>query len=293
MRPIRLKLAVVLPFVLGIFIGTLLTSFLILAVQSIDEEAPLQKSVPEERLAEPALEERESLDMLQEEVQVRTQTQTILPTKAVSYNVLTSRGTLKEQSFAIHRTWGGEKAIQGSIDYYVHPRAGKEEMDFATSRKIPVTSLEIEQGKELAVANRGIFKLWKNICTKKLRQYRWFVKARDDVYLRRGMLEKLLSSLNSSEALFVGDSITPRGIIREDLGLREGESYCHEGCYALSWRALEMLCPKLEACQEDARSTNEDVEVARCMRTYFGVNCTAAMEVSMHLALITPFLPSL
>lgn len=273
----RIRLATVIPFVLGIFFGTMITSFLVLAVQSIDEELPLQKDAVDNKLAEP---QREPPDKFLEEVQIEAQAETFSPSQLASYNVLTSRTALKERSFAIHQTWGGEKAIRGSVNYYVHPGAGKEEMDFANSRKMPVISLKTNEMGSI-MDNGGSFKLWKSICTQKLEHFLWFVKIRDDVYLRRTSLVKLLSSLNSSEALLVGHFILPRGKMREDLGLREGESYCHEACYALSQKALRLFCPKLDSCQENARSINEDVEVARCMRTHFGVNCTAAAEVTV------------
>ena len=40
-----------------------------------------------------------------------------------------------------------------------------------------------------------------------------------------------------------------------------------------------MLCPVLPTCQEKVMSENEDVEVARCIRNYVGINCTTAYEV--------------
>lgn len=266
----RVRLAVAFPFVIGIFIGTMITSFLLLAVQSIDEK-PSQEGTSAPGFDKEA---RDILDSSEERV--------FLPSKLASYNVLTSRNTLKDQSFAIHRTWGGEKFIKGSIDYYVYPRAGKEEMDFATARKIPVISLEIDEERDmngLATGSHGAFKLWKKICDEKQGQFLWFVKVQDNTYLRRRQLDGLLSTLNSSEPLFVGKSVLSYGKTREDLGLREGETYCHEACYALSSKALEELCPLLSSCQENIRSDNEDVEVARCIRTHMGVNCTSADEV--------------
>lgn len=279
----RIRLAVAFPFVVGIFLGTLITTFLLLAVQSIDEETPLQRArdVAGEEFAGAELGGDLPYDMSDED-QVQTDAPTLSPSRLASYNVLTSKATLKDRGFAIHRTWGGEKAIQGTMEYYVYPRAGKEEIDFAAARKMHATSLEQEEeSKEMMADNQGIFELWKNICETKLEKYQWFVKLRDDVYLRRMSLTKLLSSLNSSEPLLVGRAIFPSGRVREDLGLREGDSHCHEACYILSWKAVKMLCPKLETCQENARSTNEDVEIARCMKTHLQVNCTAATEVSV------------
>ena len=279
----RIKLAVAVPFVLGVFIGTMITTFLILAVQSINEELPVQEEIVDKKfIVKPP--DHEGGDV-QENTKVRKRV--ISQNIMVSYNVLSSRDMFKRNSFAIHRTWGGENAIQKIIHYYV-PYAGKEEMDFAASRKMPVVSLENERIREAAEENRsvvaakkedGVFMLWENICSKKLQHYLWFVKVRDDVYLRKSSLEKLLSSLNSSETLFVGNPVSSDGKPREDLGLLDGESYCHEASYVLSWKALESLCPNLKSCQKNARSSNGDVEIARCLRMHSGVNCTAAKEV--------------
>lgn len=276
----RIKLAVALPFILGIFLGTMITSFLMLAVQSIDEESPIQRGIAGEDFAEPEPDGAESPEDTSDEVEVQTEVPTLSPSRLVSYNILTSEAMFKDRGFAIHRTWGSGKAIQKSMEYYLYPRAGKEEISFATSKKMQVTSLELE-GEEEMMENQGTFKLWKSICDKKLDDYLWFVKLHDVVYLRRTSLTKLLSSLNSSESLFVGKAVFPSGKRREDLGLREGESYCHEACYVLSWKAMKLLCPKLDTCQENARSTNEDVEIARCLKTHLQVHCTAATEVSM------------
>lgn len=276
----RIRLAVAIPFVLGIFLGTMITSFLLVAVQTIDEEAPKQRDITDEGLAEPELDDSEPL---QDGDQVQTEVPSLSPSRLVSYNVITSKASLmKGQSLAIHHTWGGEKAIRESMEYYVSPRAGKEEIKFAASRRIHITSLELTEDEENnEIENQGTFRLWKNVCDKKLGKFLWFVKLRDDVYLRRKGLVQLLSSLNSSEPLLVGKAVFPSGMAREDLGLREGESYCDEASYILSWKAVKMLCPRLETCQENVRSTNEDVEIARCMKTQFQLNCTAATEVSV------------
>ena len=250
-----------------------------MTVQSIDEELPQHS---EEVVSE--VEQRE--EMSPDDTENIEEAPTLIPSRLASYNVLTSTLAVKEQGFGIHRTWGGEKAVQESMEYYVYPRAGREEIDFATFRKMPITSLEFEQEEAARRANadnQGTFKLWKNICDKKQEDYLWFVKVQDSVYLKRTRLERLLSSLNSSEPLFLGKSVFPSGRERDDLGLRNGESYCHAACYALSQKALKMLCPKLESCQENAGSTNEDVEIARCLRTHFKINCTAATEVELHL----------
>ena len=76
------------------------------------------------------------------------------------------------------------------------------------------------------------------------------------IYVHPFRLESVLNDLNSSEAHFIGHPVVPAGVEGEELGLREGESYCMELGYSLSLGAMQRLCPMLEFCQNNARSEN-------------------------------------
>lgn len=268
----RIRLSVALPFVLGIFLGTLITSFLMLALRSIDEEMPVEGIIKDK------LSEVQTVEEFQEQY-APVRTQIVTNSHLVSYNVLTEEGMLREHAYGSYQTWANEEAVRDKVDYFVFPYAGdKEDVDFALSKKMPVISLEDETAP-VRTGTSGVFKLWERVCHQKREQYLWFAKIRDNVYLRRRELEDLLSSMNSSEPLLVGKAVHPSGKEREDLGLRKGENYCHEASYVLSWMALELLCPRLKSCQENARSFNEDIEIARCLRLHAGINCTTSTEV--------------
>jgi len=217
----KVRPATAFPFTLGVFSGTLITTFLCLALRSMDDEGATVM------IREPGA----KAEILKVPVAAtHLQDSKPNPRKLVSYNVISAKEALKTRAFAVHRTWGDN--VKENIDYYVFPSAGNEEINFAYTRRIPVISLDSESkrfGFDTDLNNfQGVFKTWKNICAKKSKDYQWFVKLQDKTYLRTHKFEKLISSLNSSEAVFVGHSVVPFGSERDELGLWEGESYCLE-----------------------------------------------------------------
>ncbi len=201
--------------------------------------------------------------------------------KAVSYNVLTQ--SMESMGIAIHKTWAGRTKLKSHINFYLSPPVELEEDVLSSLRKkMQITPLGTKINDKIYGSNyQGIFELWKDVCERKLNEYHWFVRLKDTVYLQADKLENLLTSLNSSKPILIGRSVTPVGYKRAELGLRVGESYCFEGGYAVSWKALELVCPHLSVCKEGAKSENEDVEMARCIREHAGINCTASTEVCM------------
>ena len=286
----RIRPAIAFPFTLGVFTGTMITAFLLLAVRSIDDDRGPSVVVREEDSIQMMSEknggeDREHVNFEMNLVDVMS------PRQLVSYNVLSSRHTLRTRVTAIDQTWGSNVGARGHVQYYVFPPANEEEVNFAINRRIPVTLLNSRYGvddyNEERTGKQNVFGLWKNVCEQKIEQYQWFMKLEDDAYLRTQMFERMISSLNSSEPILIGRAVFPYGVMRDELGLREGESYCFEGGYAVSWRTLQMVCPHLSSCEENARSQNEDVEMARCIRIHVGVNCTAAVEVLLMLGMCT------
>lgn len=281
----RVRPATVFPFVLGVFSGTLITVFLFLSVRSLEE---LQAEPPGVEAREGRANTNSKLSARDNErdSQALGTTHTLNGKKIVFhrrkpvlYNVLTQSVHAESRGLAIHKTWASEVKLKNHINFYLSSPVQVEEENML-KKKLQITPLVTKEGDTTYSENhQGIFELWKDVCERKLNDYNWFVRLKDTVYLRADKLEKLLTSLNSSKPILVGHSITPVGYKRDELGLRVGESYCFEGGYAVSWKALELICPHLSACKEGAKSGNEDVEMARCIRNHAGVNCTASTEV--------------
>ena len=262
----KIRPATAVPFTLGVFTGTMLTAFLVLSLRSIEPEilvnhelgtkSPQVATPPQIKISRPKMTSRN------------------LPTlKTISYNIVTSSDNLQTRVLPIHRTWGG--GVE-DIQYYLHQPGGETEINFAAKKRIPLVSLE---SSELS-SGQGVFRMWMDICERKSSQYNWFMKLKDDAYVNTEALERLLASMNSSEPLLIGRSVYPTEEDGEEVGLSDGESYCSESGYVVSWGAMQMLCPVLPWCWENTRSENEDVEMARCLRMSGNVNCTVASEAS-------------
>lgn len=263
----KIKPATAFPFVLGVFTGTLLTAFLVLALRSLDldESQSMSPSLAHKLASKPSQVSTPPKIPVSRPKIVSQSLPTLTP---VSYNVLTRSEHLQSRVIPIHRTWGEGLA---DIQYYLRQPGGEQEINFAAKKKIPLVSLERSDGIFL-----GQFRMWMDICGRKSNQYNWFMKVEDSVYVSTKALEKLLGSLNSSEPLVIGRSVYSS---EEDDRSDEG-NYCDEAGYVLSWAAVQMLCPVLPWCMENILFENEDVELARCIRMSSGVNCTTSSEVT-------------
>ncbi len=264
----KIKPATAFPFILGVFTGTLLTTFLVLALRSMDEsQSPLltheHSTKPPQTPTPP-------------EIQVsrpKISSQNLPSLSTISYNVLTTSDHLQSRVVPIHRTWGGGLA---DIQYYLRQPGGEREINFAAKKRIPLVSLE---SSDIKVGQSELFRIWMDICEQKSSLYNWFMKVEDNVYVNTNELEELLASLNSSEPLLIGRLVylSEEG----EAGLSDtGESYCDESGYIVSWGAVQRLCPVLPWCWENALSDNDEVELARCIRMSGHVNCTTSSEVS-------------
>lgn len=272
----RVRLATAFPFVLGVFSGTLITAFLFLAVRSIDDlegdGSPL-----------PGLdEETKALSARENELQPPERTDerrlSFLPRRILSFNILISSDT---RGLTVEKTWANVAKTKEHAEFYLLPSPQLDKETVAAMKKrVQVTSLGTKANDVIYGNNyQGVFDLWRDVCERKLDKYHWFVQLKDNVYVQAEKLERLVSYLNSSKPILIGHSVTPVGYARDELGLREGESYCFEGGYAVSWKTLEMVCPFLSVCQDGSKSEAEDVEMARCIREHAGINCTANSQV--------------
>ena len=286
----RIRPSTVFPFVLGVFSGTLISVYLFLSVRSMNELEAYPPGVAVEGRGEKSdirLPDRLARDQERESQKIATpgsaKKVTFHRRKLVSYNVLTRSSMASDsRGMAVHKTWAGATSVKKHVNFYLSPGSKLEDNVLSSlKKKMQITRLLGSKEDETihGRSHQGVFELWKDICERRLNKYLWFVRLKNTVYVQAEKLEKLLTSLNSSKPILLGHSVSPVDDRRIELGLRAGESYCYEGGYAVSWRALELICPHLSACKERAKTENEDMEMARCIREQVGVNCTASAKV--------------
>ncbi|KAG7278130.1 hypothetical protein CRUP_019440 [Coryphaenoides rupestris] len=184
--------------------------------------------------------------------------------------VMTAQKYLNNRAVAAHRTWA--QSIPGRVEFF-----SSEGSD--TSIPIPIVALR--NVDDSYPPQKKSFMMLKYMHDHYLDKYEWFMRADDDVYIKSERLEGFLRSLNSSEAIFLGQ--TGMGA-RDELGklaLEPGENFCMGGPgVIMSREVLRRMVPHIRECLQEMYTTHEDVEVGRCVRRFAGVQCVWSYEVS-------------
>lgn len=167
------------------------------------------------------------------------------------------------------RTWA--RTIPGRVEYF-----SSEGSD--TSLPLPIVALK--NVDDSYPPQKKSFMMLKYMHDHYLDQFEWFMRADDDVYIKSNRLESFLRSLNSSEAIFLGQ--TGMGA-RDELGklaLEPGENFCMGGPgVIMSREVLRRMVPHIRQCLQEMYTTHEDVEVGRCVHRFAGVQCAWSYEV--------------
>ena len=273
-RIVRVRLATVLPFMAGMFLGTLMTLFLVLSLRSIDEDTVYKE---DERTGVVVMPSSPRGLPPKKTKNVEYTDDAGGHRELVLYSVVVGRSELRTRGLAAQQTWAS--GLGRRVSFYLHPPGGDQDVSFAYKKRIPLVTLGSNPRRQPGRTSSGVICSILDVCERQLGRYQWYAKIDDKTYVRPSELEAVLSTLNSSEPHLIGHQVLPDGRDREELGLREGEGYCMEMGYVMSAGALRLVCPLLEQCWEKAQSENEDVELARCVRLATGINCTSSQEV--------------
>ena len=113
--------------------------------------------------------------------------------------------------------------------------------------------------------------------------YRFFMRADDDVYIRGDRLLIFLKSIDTSgnKSLFIGQT----GLGNKDefgaLYLNDSDNFCMGGpAMILTPPTLAALAQHAHHCLHNLYTSHEDVEVGRCIQHHANVSCTWAYEVT-------------
>ncbi|XP_034052497.1 chondroitin sulfate synthase 3 [Gymnodraco acuticeps] len=182
--------------------------------------------------------------------------------------VMTAQKYLNSRAVAAHRTWA--QTVPGRVEFF-----SSEGSD--TSIPIPIVALK--NVDDSYPPQKKSFMMLKYMHDHYLDKYEWFMRADDDVYIKSEKLESFLRSLNSSEAIFLGQ--TGMGA-RDELGklaLEPGENFCMGGPgVIMSREVLKRMVPHIRECLQEMYTTHEDVEIGRCVRRFAGVQCVWSYE---------------
>ncbi|XP_052458730.1 chondroitin sulfate synthase 1 [Carassius gibelio] len=183
--------------------------------------------------------------------------------------VMTAQKYLNNRAVAAYRTWA--KTIPGKVEFFSSE---------GSDTTIPIPIVALQNVDDSYPPQKKSFMMLKYMHDHYLDQFEWFMRADDDVYIKSEKLESFLRSLNSSEAIFLGQ--TGMGA-RDELGklaLEPGENFCMGGPgVIMSREVLRRMVPHIRQCLQEMYTTHEDVEVGRCVRRFAGVQCVWSYEM--------------
>jgi len=189
----------------------------------------------------------------------------------VLVGVMTARVFLHTRVLAAYNTW--VKTIPGRVIFFSSEGSEK----FAPPG---VHVVGLKGVDDAYPPQKKSFMMLKYLHDHYLNDYRFFMRTDDDVYVKGDILTRLLHSINSSRALFIGQAGLGK---KEEYGmmhLKTLENFCMGGPgVILTGTTLKRLKPHIGHCLANVFTTHEDVEVGRCVSRYAKVSCTWAYEV--------------
>lgn len=114
--------------------------------------------------------------------------------------VLTAKKYLPTRGRAIQDTWA--RQVPGRVEFYI---GGVGEKDDSFAIDLPILRLPTVDDNAYPPQKKS-FMLLKHMYDNYLAGYQWFMRADDDVYLKADKLENFLRKLNSSDALYIGQT---------------------------------------------------------------------------------------
>ena len=197
--------------------------------------------------------------------------------------VITAGKYLPTRARAVYDTWGRSVA---KITFFVGEDCN---ISHPAVRDLPIVKLPGIPDK-VYPPQKKVFAVLHYIYEHYISDYQWFMRADDDVYVRGGKLEELLSTFNHNEMVYLGLAGKGKSEDISRLGLQPHEHYCMGGPgVVLSKAALRNVAPYLDLClnavdqyNEDNPDNpwyNEDVELGRCVSRSINIQCSTSAEV--------------
>jgi len=252
---------------LGLFVGLIL-GFLILSYRlTVSNQQQLTIWTSTLGLRSPPKASVRNIPRLKDDERINSSTSNLL-----FVGVMTAQKYLDTRAKAVYETWG--KELPGKIAFFSSESSTVPENcpDLPLVPLPRVDDTYPPQKKSFMMLEY----MWSNFGDR----FEWFLRADDDVYVRTDRLEKLLRSVDSRRAMYIGQA--GRGNSEEFglLSLEYDENFCMGGPgVVLSRETLARIVPHIKYCLRHLYTTHEDVELGRCVKKYAGIPCTWSYEV--------------
>ena len=276
MRKRRGLASAILGLTLGLLLGFLIQGYKILSSGGQQRLNVYASSIPGSRpLIKPT---PRNVPKLDDDEQINSSS-----TSLVFVGVMTASKYLDSRAKAVYETWG--KELPGKIAFF------SSESSVVPGNCPDLPLVPLPRVDDTYPPQKKSFMMLQYMWNNYGDRFEWFLRADDDVYVRTDRLEKLLRSVNSNRAMYIGQA--GRGNSEEFglLSLEYDENFCMGGPgVILSRETLRRIVPHVKYCLRHLYTTHEDVELGRCVQKYAGIPCTWSYEVMSPLvSLLLPF----
>lgn len=188
--------------------------------------------------------------------------------------VVTANQHLQSRAEAVRETWL-RVAAEAGVDVLFY--TGEEASDVSVG-DIPIVRLPGVD--DTYPPQKKVFKMLKHAHVNYMDNYKWLLRADDDVYIRVKQLVDFLSIIDYHKFVYMGQPGIGKPEDIERLKLNPHEHFCMGGPGVLfSSSLLAKLVYHVDNCLQHVVSYNEDVEVGRCISRHLGIQCTWAYDV--------------
>ncbi|XP_068980357.1 chondroitin sulfate synthase 1 [Bombus flavifrons] len=265
MRKRRGLASAILGLILGLVLGFLIQSYKILSSSHHQRLNVYSSSMPGPRML--IRSSARNVPKLDDDEQINSSS-----TSLVFVGVMTAGKYLDSRAKAVYETWG--KELPGKIAFF----SSENSVVPGNCPDLPLVPLP--RVDDTYPPQKKSFMMLQYMWNNYGDRFEWFLRADDDVYVRTDRLEKLLRSVNSKRAMYIGQA--GRGNSEEFglLSLEYDENFCMGGPgVILSRETLRRIVPHIKYCLRHLYTTHEDVELGRCVQKYAGIPCTWSYEM--------------
>ncbi len=201
--------------------------------------------------------------------------------KKILIAVVTTEKYLLTRAQAIHDTWAQDMGFNNQLYFFVG-----EDCDISHHGLQHLPIIKVSGVRDnVYPPQEKVFSVLAYIYQRFGEEYRWFIRADDDVYIRVQEVETMLDALDWREKMYIGHPGYGKDKDRKRLKLLPHENYCMGGPgVVFSGAALQALTVHLKRCLkaiasynskwgQDIGWYNEDVELGRCISRTIGINC--------------------
>ena len=196
------------------------------------------------------------------------------PANALLIAVVTTNQYLTTRAEAVKETWTRVAAEVG-VDVLFY--TGEEASNLSVG-DIPI--IHLRGVDDSYPPQKKVFKMLQHAHVNYMDNYKWLLRADDDVYIRVKQLVNFLSTIDYQKLIYMGQPGMGKPEDVERLKLFPHEHFCMGGPgVVFSGSLLTKLVHHLDYCLQHVVSYNEDVKVGRCISRQLNIQCTWAYDV--------------